>query len=493
MKWPGAYDGEMPAIGITPCHAGEIAATFLKQVLSSWSPVRAFGLYLGLFCLLAGAAGRAHAQVSIPPGYELIPIATHPGREFGPSINNKGQVVFVRRVDPDVRLSDEIFLWDCGRLQRITNDSVRQTFPDINGSGVIVFDQVQPANEGSDVIRYENGRHTVIAHEEGVFQSIVSINNPGDMIWEKRNDGNCGAATDIMLYSNGVTTQVTFNELSNQWLHLNDQGTIVWGQFDWCIPLRVTTIWQWSPARGARLIAEGPEDLMEDLNQAGDVLFQRNDFLWLYRSDTSESSLIAPGPGIREAAFNDREVVAYAKSLPGESEYSTFWACDGQSHQITRRSNGSVHELDVNQLGNAVIRISIGTSGAADIWLLRRTSIAGDIDGDRDVDLNDASILQICLGKTVAAAAECSTADLDRDGLIDDADAATLLMALQGPKHAGDVTYDGHVDLADYFELQRCFGLPSCANPDCWDADLNQDGQVDGADMQQWTHAVAER
>lgn len=457
------------------------------------SPFRQ-GLRLFAFVgmLLLGARADAQEAVSIPPGYELIPIATHPGREFGPSINNKGQVVFVRRVDPGVSLSDEIFLWDRGRLQRITNDNVRQTFPDINDSGVIVFDQAHPAGDGSDVIRYRRGQHTVIASEDGVYQTDASINNRGDIVWERKNDGNCGAATDIMLYSNTTTTQVTANGLSNQWLHLNDRGDIVWGQFDWCILNRVTTIWQWSQSDGARMIADGPDDIMMDLNASGDILYldMIDDSLWLHEQGEPGSDLFVSGKGFRAASLNNFGVVAYGKRLPNETEYSAFWVCENQTFQITGRSSGTATDFDVNQLGEAAIRINQSSAAFADVWLLRRGSIAGDVDGDRDVDLNDASVMQICLGKTVAEAAECSTVDLDHDGIVDHQDMATLLAALRGPKSLGDVTYDGRVDLDDYFELQRCFGLAACANPDCWDADLNQDGQVDGADTSQWVHGL---
>ncbi|MCH7871907.1 MAG: SMP-30/gluconolactonase/LRE family protein [Planctomycetes bacterium] len=85
-----------------------------------------------------GTLPATYGQASIPPGFEVIQLTDTPVRDAWPRINNQRQVVYERRVNGTSE-SGEIFLYDdrTGQTIRLTNDNVKDAFPDINDDGTL--------------------------------------------------------------------------------------------------------------------------------------------------------------------------------------------------------------------------------------------------------------------------------------------------------------------------------------------------------------------
>jgi streptogramin lyase len=164
-------------------------------------------------------------------------------------------------------------------------------------------------------------------------------------------------------------------------------------------------------------------------------------------------------------------------------------------------SNGlipnDVHDLDGD--GDATETIPVDLSGSAriadgngdllaivDMGAYERFVVAGDIDQDGDVDLDDHTLFVTCL----AGPGEGRTGDLDGDGTIDLADFDSWVSCFTGPAiPAGsqcvpmDLDGDDDVDLKDFALLGRLFDGPDGPVPyACRPADVDHDNDVDLVD-----------
>lgn len=96
---------------------------------------------------------------------------------------------------------------------------------------------------------------------------------------------------------------------------------------------------------------------------------------------------------------------------------------------------------------------------------------AADIDGDNDVDADDATLLVACL-LSGSCASVCSPGDLNADGEVDEADAAllvqVLLAATSDPSAlcAADMNADGMYDSRDIQGFVNCAIYGDCPSPD---------------------------
>jgi hypothetical protein len=90
----------------------------------------------------------------------------------------------------------------------ITDDSLWQSYPDINNSGEVVWEE-----EG---VIWSNTRGRITTN--GLHPSI---NNSGEIVWEYF-DGN-----DYEIYSN-IRGQITDNDVNDNMPHINDSGVITW-------------------------------------------------------------------------------------------------------------------------------------------------------------------------------------------------------------------------------------------------------------------------
>ena len=87
-------------------------------------------VFVGIGVLLPGAAVFGEGL----PGYEIVQITDDPNFDDLAAINNCGQIVYSTRLNQTTD-SEEIFLYDNGKTVRLTDDDVRDAFPDINDDG----------------------------------------------------------------------------------------------------------------------------------------------------------------------------------------------------------------------------------------------------------------------------------------------------------------------------------------------------------------------
>ena len=101
---------------------------------------------------------------------------------------------------------------------------------------------------------------------------------------------------------------------------------------------------------------------------------------------------------------------------------------------------------------------------------------AGDLDGDRDVDVEDINLLAAILrGEEISAAS--ATFDLNNDGQVDKSDMDTLVLDILKTAY-GDANLDGTVNIADYTNLKNHWGDLTGWN----EGDFSGDGRVGIAD-----------
>ena len=61
--------------------------------------------------------------------------------------------------------------------------------------------------------------------------------------------------------------------------------------------------------------------------------------------------------------------------------------------------------------------------------------VAGDFDGDNDVDQGDFGVMQSCLSDPSESGSGCEDADFDGDGYVGDLDMGLFLNCMNGPNH----------------------------------------------------------
>ena len=103
--------------------------------------------------------------------------------------------------------------------------------PKLNNQGQIVYSR---ADDGPDptsqIFLYDNGQTTQITFDERVDNRNSDINDDGLIIWNRANGpaGSYGPTTEIMLYQDGVTWQLTDNDFDEHGARLNNLGHAAW-------------------------------------------------------------------------------------------------------------------------------------------------------------------------------------------------------------------------------------------------------------------------
>jgi hypothetical protein len=386
------------------------------------------------FWLVLAWAASAVGQ-TLPRGYEIVQVTSNSRREFLPRMNNHGQVVFTAWPGGS-RETQEIFLYDSrtGELTQLTNDNVQDIWPDINDEGTIVWSRgLGPWDPLNDVFTHEIMMRT----PDGVVTRLTdnaeheiqpSINSFGNVVWHRDGDWVCGGSVkDIYMFDGETVFPITNNgwaeQVENQAPEINDLGQIVWTEYDFCNPpppywfesrimmysdgvTQEISTGQFQPqlpvinndgtvAWGARDAGTYVIDLLENgevrrlgsgtnpkINNSGDLYFLR----WHETTSTWQSWL------------RRNEVYLQITNDP-------FWNTDG----------------DINDLGE--VTWQSGDVPTSDIRVMRRMPL-GDLNCDGDVDAFDIEPFIIALldrQRYLMLYPSCDPllGDLNEDGVLD--------------------------------------------------------------------------
>ncbi|MCG3128863.1 MAG: hypothetical protein CHACPFDD_03759 [Phycisphaerae bacterium] len=375
-----------------------------------------FAVFVAM-CFACGAAGQ------IPPGYELVQLTTGPAMDMPPRMNNRGQIVFESRLD-GTDASGEIFLYDAGKLTRLTNDNVRDALPDINDVGEIVWSRdigpEGPYGPTGEIIHFREGNLTQIT-SDAEDDSAPKINNLGQIAWKKSIDGGY-ARSDIYLLDGGAIVRLTdgvAENRSNQGARINDRGQIVWTRYnDFVEPWESEIVLYESGT--ARVISRPGtfEPQLPDINYLGHVVWYHNDHTISQHLQLWNGSKVLDLTAGRNPKINDLGQVYFIRwhdfggwqgwLYHGKRFYQLtsdpFWNTDG----------------DINNHGEVVWKS--GETFSADIRFMRR--LLGDLNCDGFRDGLDIEPFVLAVSDPLAyeaAFSDCDRelADVNRDGSVD--------------------------------------------------------------------------
>jgi hypothetical protein len=203
-----------------------------------------------------------------------------------------------------------------------------------------------------------------------------------------------------MMYEGGILAELTNGELRRSGPINNDNGQIVWHESD--VDGLNDRILLWESGAAIPLVTE--EDVAgSSISNSGDISY---------------------------VAWNETKALYELKVYRASDQLVFTLPSVGFSH-----SGGWA---GMNECGELVWRASPPEGGPPTLFMLRRTSPQGDFDHDCRIDAYDFSILEDCFtGSGVEPGggllADCTRADFDDDGDVDETDVSAFLEAAGGP------------------------------------------------------------
>ncbi len=349
-----------------------------------------------------------------PPGWEIVKITDDPEQDRRVAMNNVGQIVFSKRAIPNPGgTREEIYLYDNGKLRKLTDDILADQSPDINDAGVIVWIKKEPGTNEHEVMRYIDGMIEQLT-DDLLDQFGPSIGNDGTIIWPTRFE--FGWA-ELFRYVEGKTTQITSNGLSNQCVTINASGDYAWVRYEFNLSPWVSTI-MCSINGEVHETSDGTTQAQGcGINDAGTTVWH-DDAGVLMRANGMISVLPNSFNG-RGPRINNAGDVLYGLSLGDFGSGMLFK--DGQTYQLINSPEQAAAGFDLSDSGEAAL--GMGVFPEIDIALLWRIRDPGDFTGDGIVDRFDFESMQNCMSNVecgVQMPPVClNVFDLDLDGDID--------------------------------------------------------------------------
>ncbi|MBU0641547.1 MAG: hypothetical protein KKB50_22030, partial [Planctomycetes bacterium] len=289
--------------------------------------------------------------------------------------------------------------YDNGVLTRLTDDYIQDCSPDINDDGTIVWCRgLGPINPQTgeptlEIVLYENGQITRLTDNDRQDVS-PAINNLGHVTWNRHMGQVCGnhEAMDIFFYNGEGVQQISADglaeEVANQAAELNDDDTIVWTRYDFCVDPWESDIMMYTPGGG--LVTQiSPAETYEPrgavINNAGRIAWEFNygngDHGIEIWEDGVTTLFSAWGGGPR---LNDKGDMCFFRWYANESTYQMWLYRKGNFYQLSddpfwNRSG------DINNRGEVVWQS--GDYPWSDIRLLRRKQPGGHNGADEKMSL----------------------------------------------------------------------------------------------------------
>lgn len=376
--------------------------------------LRRAGVVAMLTCLTSSLSAQ------IPEGYELLRLTDDQLYNHAPDINNKSDVAFSALV-PDVQ--GNVFLFSGGIVRKVSGDTTYDLFPIINDVGDLVWYRCDLDDCVPYLVSSDGG--DVVSRGSSVVLSAYDINNDGDVVFV-HDDGESGR--HICMYDGDQESvmQLSSGGLFNALPVMNDVGDVAWTGYDFGQDPWVGHIMLYRDGVVTQL-ASGPGFQNVDLNNEGVVVWSEG--VSIIRWVAGVKEVLTKGVG---AKINDMGDIAFIR---GGELFNTFHLhTNGIEYEIPHGGMNATR-VSINDSRELALRFSIGNE--YDIFLLRRAGHKGDFNHDCVVDLYDYAIMTSCYtgaGKGPRGLlAECARADFDGDGDVDDGDLDGFQEALTGP------------------------------------------------------------
>jgi hypothetical protein len=318
---------------------------------------------------------------------------------------------------------------------QLTNDNVRDVFPDIADDGTIVWISYIGPDVGQGrtpeiMMLTPDGVITRITAND-VFDGFPVVNSRRQIAWMQYGRWGCGApVVDIYMYDAGniiaITTTGHTDALENQAPEINELGEIVYTEYDFCAPPPpynfTSRIMLYSNGQ-LRALSSTLTPQAPDLNNAGAVVWSDfNVATRLYELYVWQSGdpVMLTSNGIN-AAINDDGQIAFSQWDAQRQVADVFLWENGQFRQITR--DGFDHLIPaINNRGEIAWRFGL-VIPEMDIGLLRRFA-HGDLNCDGAIDAFDIEPFVLALfapQQYLARHPTCDPllADVDDNGVVD--------------------------------------------------------------------------
>lgn len=392
------------------------------------------------------AVNAAVVLGELPPGYlHIVQVTNEYVNARWPRINNHGQVVFRKAnllsdgSDFDGRTA-EIYLYDSrtGAVTRLTNDDIYDDTPCINDRGEIAWSRAIGTNGTLEIVVYRDGQLTRLTYDEFDDRSPW-INNFGQVAWYKVVRGGClNANSKICFYDGRTVHEITDGTIADQELTLNDAGDIVWTRCDYCPwPMWRADIMMYSDGIISELTRDQYEPQCPYINNQGVVVWDTGDpphwvsYVQIWREGVTTT---LPLDEARNAVINDRGDIVMNRWHEELWAWHIWLYRDGRFWQITTGPEWNA-EGHINNAGDIVWTAGDAVVGALNVFLLRRAR-AGDLNCDGFVNTFDIDAFVLALTDPAGYAAayprcDSTLADANDDGSVNAFDIDSFVNLLQ--------------------------------------------------------------
>ncbi|MCC7292945.1 MAG: hypothetical protein IT449_12860 [Phycisphaerales bacterium] len=344
-----------------------------------------------------------------------------------PCLNDCGQIAYTERFGGGAS-TQEILLYDNGLLVRVTTNNDRDVAASMNNHGQMVWLRGQGSGDAHQVVLYENGIERMIQDDDRLV-SPASISNLGTAVWSRNQSEECPLRSEVFVFDGNSIQSIYNSELMLQGADINDAGWITWMSSDFCVGPWVGTIQLACGGPVVDLPSSYPQVQGPKLNRRGLVVWDAQSNLEVWENGATELILdtvdaavpnIGDGGEIYFARFDRPRRRWNAWLYRPEPGGPRFYRLTQDDYDASRGS--------VNSWGEAAWvswRDPNHGDWSGGIRLLRRIR-TGDSEFDGDVDAADYSRLHGCLTGpiTTTGLCECRFLDIDYDGDLDLADFA---------------------------------------------------------------------
>jgi hypothetical protein len=356
-----------------------------------------------------------------------------------PDINNRSEIMWSESYPP---LVSDIYLFSRGIVQKLTDDSYYDVAARINDHGDYAYLIARDYFGNSDIAWHLGGKFTI--HDS--FNSPNAhpdINNSGQVVWDETFTSD--ASDQRVFFFNGQQVQqITFNGICNHAPRLNNLGEIVISATNTNLP---------SGASAILLFAEGVVTPLTSVNKlrAGPINNDHGQIVWSEADlDGLNDKIMLWEDGVASPFVQGNDVVGASIGNNGDITYLAWDEPLRLYEQVLFRASEKVfyHLPDlglshgawaaINDCGELAWLARPLNDGDTVVLVLRRIAPNGDFNHDCRIDAYDFSILENCFtgpdaGPADGLLADCTRADFDDDGDVDETDVSAFLGAAGGP------------------------------------------------------------